>query len=444
VSSQLSAARTVARRALPQSAAALKNWLRIPSVSGSAAHRRDVMRAANWLAAWLRQQTPLVTVVSTGTGPVVLSRVRGRDQSAPAVVVYGHLDVRPAGDGWTSPPFVPTRCGSRLIARGASDDKGQLMAHLAALKAWIAIGGPPSDVVVVAEGAEEIGSPELDEVVRGWRHDVLLCGPVLAVIISDTREATSGVPSLTASQRGLLTIRLTVEVGGSSVHAGRFGGAVLDPSLILAEALLRMRRAVQPLRSACHPGAPRVPNAVIRGDVRGRAVHSGDLATRSTLRAAVTVSSWLTRGTPGGIPTRADAVVDVRLPPGIDPGDAEPLVVAALRNSSGDAALQISVRKSARGDCLQLPLALEHAVQGACRLGFGRSARMVASGGSLPAVATLRKTFDAPVVLLGLGPSDDGAHGPNEYLDMRQWPKAIDTCVGLLAYLVDIGGKSKA
>ena len=162
-------ARTVAVAGLRPGLRDLEEWLMIPSVSGSAAHRDDVQRAATWVARWLGRLTPWVEVVEAAGGPVVLARLSsGAPRSAaPILVVYGHLDVKPGGNGWRTPPFRPVRRGQRLFCRGASDDKGQLFAHLLALRAWRQSRGLPGDVLVVVDGAEEVGSPGLDEALRG-------------------------------------------------------------------------------------------------------------------------------------------------------------------------------------------------------------------------------------------------------------------------------------
>lgn len=134
---------------------------------------------------------------------MVLARtpgITGSGRSA-STVVYGHLDVKPAGRGWSTPPFRPTRLGHRLQARGASDDKGKAMAHLAALAAWAAAGGPPGNVLTVLDGAEGMGSPGLGAVLSRARADVF-AGPVNGVLVVDTRAAGPGRPTLTLSSEG--------------------------------------------------------------------------------------------------------------------------------------------------------------------------------------------------------------------------------------------------
>ena len=422
----------------------LVEWLRIPSISGSPRHRAAVGRAATWLARRLGRLTSDVEVRDTGLGPLVVARVPAAPGSAlaPAIVIYGHLDVRPPGPGWTSPPFAPVRHGPRLVARGASDDKGQLMAHLVALEGWVRAGGPPVDVIVLGDGAEEIGSPGLAQVLRPRSRRDLLHGLVSTVVISDGREAHPGRPSLTVSQRGMLSLRFRVDTGGTPVHAGRFGGAVVDPNLVLASGLARAQQLIAPLRSPCPVEARPVPDVWVARHAGGRALVGLGLDERSTRRAALTVSSWRSSAAPGSIPTVAEASVDVRVPPGVNPRHTARMLASAMRSDPWELrGLSVHVGATAEGHCLHLGARHLDAVRAACLSGYGAAPRRVASGGSLPVVGSLARRFQAPVVLLGLGPVDDHAHGPDEYLDLPRWRCATDACTSLLAYLAAVGAE---
>jgi acetylornithine deacetylase/succinyl-diaminopimelate desuccinylase-like protein len=398
----------------------LEEWLRIPSVSGSRAHRDDVRRAAAWVARWLARLPPRVAVVPARGGPVVLARVGPGRPGTPLLVVYGHLDVRPPGPGWTSDPFVPVVRGRRLVARGASDDKGQLFAHLLALRA---VGSRlPGDVLVVVDGAEEVGSPGLASALA---HPLTRGRPV-AVLVSDTRVAAPGVPSLTVMQRGSLALRVAVDAGGPAVHAGRLGGAVLDPTLVLAERLVRLDRSVRALRT---PAPVRTdPGVDVLRAARGRAVHRGDLVARTTTRGALTVTAVRGDGGPGAVAARAEAALDVRVPPGVPLDRAR---AAVRREFPG-----VRELAAARSLTARLPAWVLAAVRTACLTGYGAPPRLVASGGSIPAVAVLLDRFAAPPVLLGTGPVDDGAHGPDEHLDLPDWRRAVRTSQRLLPALL--------
>lgn len=407
----------------------LEAWLAIPSVSGSAANRGDVVAAAQFVTHRLRGFASEVDLVPTPHGPAVVARIRGRDAHRPSTVVYGHLDVRPAGSGWRSAPFAPARHGSRLIARGASDDKGQLLIHLVAIEAWARAGGPPGDVMVVIDPAEEQGSPGLGRVLR---HP-LLDRRVGAIVVSDTRQGAPGVPSLTVSQRGALTLSVVVDAGGPAVHAGRFGGAVRDPSVVLAASVRDAICVVE--RIPADPSLVPSTDAAMRKQA-GRAVRSGDLSARATTRASLAVTSLRAGGTPGAIPRSARAEIDVRLPPSVPPGAVRERLIAAFRRRARPP-LTVRVHASAgsRGFIARHRPETLDAVFRACVSGFGRPPMQVASGGSIPAVVELERAYGCSPILLGFGPVDDGAHGPNEYLDIADFGRAVQTAVVLFGRL---------
>jgi len=429
------AARRVAVAGLPAGLRQLEEWLMIPSVSGARAHRGDVLRAAQWVARWLGRLTPLVEVVDAAGGPVVLARLgRGVPRpAAPLLVVYGHLDVKPAGPGWRTPPFRPVRQGLRLFARGASDDKGQLFAHLLALRAWHRTGAFPGDVLVVVDGAEEVGSPGLDEALSRPGSRRLAVGRPVAVLVSDTRSAGPGRPSLTVTQRGMVSLRVVVDSGGPAVHAGRLGGAVVDPALVLARRLAGLARSVDALASPCPATTDARPDRDVAHAAGGRALRRDRLVERTTRRGALTVTGLRCVGGPGAVPARAEAVLDVRVPPGIGPERA----TAVVRRDLGAGLpppLRVEVRElgSATGLCVALPTGVLSAVRRSCRDGYGVPPRLDGSGGSIPALGVLLRHFPAPPVLLGTGPADDHAHGPDEYLHVGDWARAVLTSVSLI------------
>jgi hypothetical protein len=219
-----------ARATLPDRLRELAGWVAVPSVSADPERADDVRRSGEVLAGLLRRAGAAVgTLAVPGAPPLVVGRVPGRG-AAPPVLVYGHHDVVAPGPGWTGDPFRPVLRAGRLTGRGTTDDKGQLMAVVAALTAWRIAGGPPGPVWVVCEGAEEVGSPGL---AAGLARLAARVRPGL-VLVCDTEAAPDGVASLTISQRGHLAVSVGVSTGGPPVHPGRLGGAVADPSLVLA------------------------------------------------------------------------------------------------------------------------------------------------------------------------------------------------------------------
>jgi acetylornithine deacetylase/succinyl-diaminopimelate desuccinylase-like protein len=172
----------------------LFEFLRIPSVSAKSEHNADVRRAAEWLKASMEKAGLKGTIHETAGHPVVIGEWRGAP-GAPTVLVYGHYDVQPAEplNLWTSPPFEPTIRNGNIYARGSVDDKGQLFLHVKALEAHLATRGTlPVNVVMIAEGEEEVGSDNLENFIEA-NKELLACE---AVVISDSAMFGPGQPSI--------------------------------------------------------------------------------------------------------------------------------------------------------------------------------------------------------------------------------------------------------
>ena len=203
----------------------LYDFLRIPSVSAKSEHDGDTRKAAQWLSARLKEAGLDASVHETDGHPIVLGELRTAGPEAPTVLIYGHYDVQPPEplELWSSPPFEPTERDGRIYARGSADDKGQLYMHVKALEAHLATGSElPVTIVVLAEGEEEVGSPNLVPFVES-HAERLACDVVL---ISDTGMFAEGLPSLLFSLRGLAYFELHVHGADSDLHSGEYGGAV--------------------------------------------------------------------------------------------------------------------------------------------------------------------------------------------------------------------------
>lgn len=415
----------------------LRSWLAIPSVSADPARAGDVARAAKWLAGWQRAHGATVQVRPTAGGRDVVLGYWAAPPGAPLVVIYGHYDVQPAGPGWSSDPFTPVVRAGVLYARGAGDDKGQIFAHLCALDAWRQVGIPPVQVLVIAEGAEEVGSPGFHAVLRRLARRVR----PRAVVVSDTERDDDGAPTVTVSQRGHLVAQLEVDTGGADVHPGRLGGAVVDPSLVLAEALLRLRDQLLP-RLGTHPrhavirARTRTDPAVARAAGRGRATIGPRLDERITRRGALSVTRLATGGRGGAVPARSAALIDLRLPPRVDPVDVS---LRARQLLDGLAPRGTSVRLrvlAGTAGAETTPDALtRQAAHEACAAGFGRPPAYVRSGGTVPAVGMMARAFGIRPLLLGFGTPGGNAHGPDEAMDLPGWAAAVDTSAVLLSAL---------
>ena len=220
----------------------LDEFLRIPSVSARTEHNADTARCADWLAMRLRDIGMQATIHRTPGHPIVVGEWRNAGPNAPTILVYGHYDVQPAEplDLWTSPPFEPTVREGKLFARGSVDDKGQLYIHVKAAEALLRERRAlPVNLVMLAEGEEEVGSEHLAEFIEA--NAKLLAAD--AVVISDSAMFAPGQPSIQSSLRGLSYFQIDVVGPAQDLHSGSYGGAVVNPAMALARILSTMHDA---------------------------------------------------------------------------------------------------------------------------------------------------------------------------------------------------------
>jgi acetylornithine deacetylase/succinyl-diaminopimelate desuccinylase-like protein len=220
---------------------ALHAILSIPSVSMDPAHTADMTTAAQWLADYLRRIGMDHTAIIADDGhPMVISEWLGAGNTAPTLLIYGHYDVQPAdpADAWYTPPFVPTVRNNAMYARGASDDKGQVMAAIAALEAWLHVTGRlPVNVRLIIEGEEETSSVALRRFVR-TQPERLQCD---AVMIIDSTMLTPQQPLILYGTRGNCYLEVTVRGPAGDLHSGTFGGAVENPFNVLVRLLAALQ-----------------------------------------------------------------------------------------------------------------------------------------------------------------------------------------------------------
>src|SRR3982750_3071229 len=219
----------------------LFDFLRIPSVSAKSEHNGDTKRAAEWVKASLDGIGVPAKIYATAGHPIVVGEGR-KAAGAPAVLVYGHYDVQPAEplELWTSPAFEPTVRDGKLFARGSVDDKGQLFLHVKALEAHLkGRGRLPVNVIVLAEGEEEVGSEHLASFIEANAARL----QADAVVISDSAMFAPGLPSILSSLRGLAYFQIDVQGPAQDLHSGSYGGAVVNPAMALARILATMHDA---------------------------------------------------------------------------------------------------------------------------------------------------------------------------------------------------------
>ena len=221
------------REVLPSVRADLEDLVRIQSVWADPARRDEVRRSADAVAKLLSEAGfGDIRIVSEGGAPAVIAR-HPAPPGAPTVLLYAHHDVQPEGDPlqWASPPFEPTERDGRLYGRGTADDKAGIATHLAAFRAHG--GNPPVGVTVFVEGEEESGSPSLGALLAAHRD--LLAADV--IVIADSDNWSTEIPSLTVSLRGLADCVVEVATLDHGLHSGMWGGVVPDALSVLVRLL---------------------------------------------------------------------------------------------------------------------------------------------------------------------------------------------------------------
>ncbi|HXV75014.1 MAG TPA: dipeptidase, partial [Candidatus Polarisedimenticolaceae bacterium] len=414
--------------------AELVELLSIPSISTDSSHAGDVRRAAEWLHRRLdRAGCSLVETIATGGHPIVYGEWSGAP-GRPTILVYGHYDVQPVDPlhQWTSPPFEPEVRDGQLYARGAADDKGQMIVHVNALEAHLAVAASaPVNVKFLIEGEEEIGSKHLEPFVRDNR-DRLACD---AIVVSDTTMFAKGIPSICYGLRGLTYLEIAVRGSDRDLHSGSYGGAVINPANALVGMLARLKDAkgrvtipgfYDKVRRLSVPER-RSFNALPHSDRRfqqaiGAPALFGESGYSTLERVWVRPSldingiwaGFTGEGAKTVIPAEAHAKLSMRLVPDQTPKEIARKAMAYLKQLA-PAAVKVTVREVHGGDAWVA--VTDHralvSASAAVKRAFGREPVYVREGGSIPIVATFKKLLRVPVVLMGLGLPDDGLHAPN-------------------------------
>ncbi|MGQ9753327.1 MAG: dipeptidase [Thermaceae bacterium] len=420
--------------------AALFEFLSIPSVSTDPAHREDVRRAAFWLKDRLEALGFGVEVAETPGHPVVFAEKQVRPD-APTLLIYGHYDVQPPDplELWETPPFEPTLKEGRIYARGASDDKGQIYAHIAAVEA---LGdGLEVNVKFLIEGEEEIGSPHLPAYV-GANRDRLKAD---AILVSDGAMLAPNTPTLTYGLRGLVYLEVLLEGARRDLHSGVYGGAAPNPLQAMAWIVARLKDEshrvlipgfydrVRPVSEEEKALWPQVDEEAFRTGLGVETLWGEEDAglleriwTRPTLDLNGAWGGFQGEGSKTVIPARAGFKFSMRLVPDQDPEEIAERTEAYLR-----ALIPPGIRARVLRHGLGRPV-LTDPFSPPMRLAaealeevWGRKPVYTREGGSIPIVAELVEVLGAPVVLMGFGLNDDNLHAPNEKMDLLNFEKGI-------------------
>ncbi|MDR7484347.1 MAG: dipeptidase [Armatimonadota bacterium] len=433
----------------------LIDLLRIPSISTAPEHARDVARAADWLAGHLRGLGFVARVEPTDRHPIV--RADWLDApGAPTLLCYGHFDVQPPDplEAWTHPPFEPVLADDVLYARGASDDKGQLMIHLKAVEAILATAGRlPVNVKFLLEGEEEIGSPTLATYLP--RHRRHLAAD--AALVSDGALFAPDLPTLVTGLRGLLYTEIHVAGARGDLHSGLYGGAA--PNAVGAAAQLvaglkdrRGRIRIPGFYARVRPPEPAEREAWARlpfdegaylAELGADAAPGEDGFSvldrrwaRPTLDVHGIAGGFTGEGMKTVIPSRAVAKVSMRLVPDQRPDRIfKQLTRFVQRIAPPGVRVEVRHLASAPPVVVSPDAAPVRAAARALEATYGRPPVYVRSGGSVPVVAGFAQVLQTPTVLMGFGLPDDNLHAPNEKFALANFDRGIETVIRFLHLL---------
>ncbi|MCL7465417.1 M20/M25/M40 family metallo-hydrolase [Phaeovulum sp. NW3] len=444
---------------LPEAVDRLMALLRIPSISTDPAYRADCARAADWLVDDLRALGFDATSRPTPGHPMVVARHEG---PGPHILFYGHYDVQPVDplDLWDRDPFDPqlqdTPKGRVIRARGASDDKGQLMSFLEACRAWKDVHGTlPGNLTIFLEGEEESGSPSL---IPFLRDNAAELSADLA-LICDTGLFQDQTPAIVTMLRGLAKVEFTLRAANKDLHSGMFGGAAINPLRVLTRILGGLHDAQGRVQvPGFYDDVDDLPESVraqwqglgfdhatFLGDV-GLSVPAGE-ADRTPLEMIWSRPTAEINGLWGGytgagfktvLPAEAHAKISFRLVSRQDPDK----ILQAFRDwitaqLPADCDLIWHDPEGSPASVMEITNPAFDAARAALTEEWGRPAAFVGCGGSIPIAGYFKTYLNMDAMLIGFGRDDDQIHSPNEKYDLdcfhkgiRSWVRILDRIAG--------------
>jgi acetylornithine deacetylase/succinyl-diaminopimelate desuccinylase-like protein len=425
----------------------LCQYVRFPSVSAQAGHRPDMAACAKWLVARCRRIGLEARLCPTAGHPIVVAKTpRARGSKKPPYLIYGHYDVQPAEPFklWKSDPFKPRIEGRSLFARGASDNKGQNLAHLNAVEAYLKTKTElPCDLTFVIEGEEEVGSRNLGDFLKANRRE-LACK---AVVISDTGMPSLKFPALTYALRGIVACEVTVHGPSRDLHSGIYGGTVDNPAMALCQILGQLRDkqgrvnipgfydGVAKLSAYERKETARLPLSAVeyrkflgvpelfgeRGYTFGE-----QRSARPTIEINGLTSGYQGEGSKTIIPALASAKLTFRLVPNQDPARVRKAILKRLHDLCPPTVrLEIKAGHGGEAYLVSPTSPLARAGLRTLKEAFGHEPVLLREGGSIPIVTEFQKILHADSLLLGLALPDDNAHSPNEKFSLDCYEKGM-------------------
>lgn len=415
----------------------LCDLLRIRSISTESECKPDVRRGAEWVLQLLSGCGIEGQIIDTPGHPCVFADTGPASGNGPTVLIYGHYDVQPTGDVklWDSPPFDPTVRDGILYARGAADDKGQVLTHLLAAEAWMkAVGKLPIRMKFLIEGEEEISSPNLGKIIRDHR-DRLACD---YVALSDTPKFDATTPAITYGTKGLVYKEIVLTGPKHNLHSGSYGGTLTNPGNALAVIVASLRdtenrvtipgfyddvRDLSPEERERMQALPFDEQTYLKSmgapaltGEKGRTTLERRWA-RPTLDVNGLFGGFTDEGASTVIPAKVMAKVSMRIVPDQHPDRIAAAFDDAVRRACPEGVrLQIINHGACAAYVAPLDSAGMTAASQALEAGFGKKPYFIREGGTLPILPMFKEVLGAESIMMGFCVPDCNAHGPNEFL----------------------------
>jgi len=435
----------------------LCEFLRIPSISSLPEYTDDVRRAADWVAGRLKVAgIEAVQVLPTGGHPVVYGQWLHASAGA-TILIYGHFDTQPVDpvELWSHPPFEPVIEDDRIYARGASDDKGNMLAPILAVEAMLKTQAKlPVNVKFFFEGQEEIGSPQLPDFISSHR-DLLACDWILS---ADGGQWEKDQPALVIGRRGLCALQLDLKSAAGDVHSGTYGGTFLNPIHALAHLIDSVRSPdgqimvdgfyddVRALSDAERDHLARIPydeNEYMRKlGVKQLCGESGySTYERAWIRPTLEVNGiwggFQGEGIKTVIPSEAHAKITCRLVPAQEPDKIVELVAAHVEKHvpAGTAAAVKKLAGSADPYVIPYDHPGNQAARATLRELYGKEPYVMKMGGTIPVSGIFFKFLNAHMVNFAFGLNDENIHAPDEFFRISSFKRSLNAYCMMLERL---------